>query len=105
MPRTKKCCLQVASTSTARVAKACKKLTASLEDSEIECTSITTLTWDTLLHKDKDNECGWDGTVNHVLMSDLSDSDFEPDSNTDTEFDFNLRPRRQRTVGKSGIMP
>src|SRR6267154_6762191 len=105
MPRTKKCRLQVASAAAAHVAKARKKSTASLEDSEIECTSITTLTWDTLLHEDEDNECGWDGTVNHVLMSNLSDSDFEPDSNTDTEFDFDLRPRRQRTVGKSGIMP
>lgn len=33
-----------------------------------------------------DDECGWDGTVNHVPTSESdSDSDFEPGSSTDTD--------------------
>jgi hypothetical protein len=35
---------------------------------------------------DSDDECGWDGTVNHVPTSESDNySDFEPGSSTDTE--------------------
>jgi len=38
------------------------------------------------------DECGWDGTVNHVPASESdSDSDFEPSSSTDTESDIEVR--------------
>jgi hypothetical protein len=40
---------------------------------------------------DSDDECGWDGTVNHVPTSESdSDSDFEPGSSTDTESESDL---------------
>ncbi|KAG1722436.1 uncharacterized protein EDB91DRAFT_1256057 [Suillus paluster] len=43
----------------------------------------------TLLDKYDKDKCGWDGTVNHILMSN-SDSDFKLDSNTDLDTDFEV---------------